>query len=218
MKPSGRAREVAEALGLSRVTVGGPTRERRPKRAAPCRTLGEPRGVVRSRRDRYGQCVCLSVCTSMWLVLPGFSGFFVPWRVWCGWFPPHREIGLGKTRTHLVRELQVTHTVVPRVDPHARVRSSMVGARSSMVGAPMRLPPRTRVTTLHTSLNRRIQSTEPSGATSSPSAQGGTGRILEDAIRAREVVCVIFVVRSPTPRLPRGSLVAPGRERRGRRM
>ena len=52
------------------------TRERRPKRAAPCRTLGEPRGVVRSRRDRYGQCVCLSVCTSMWLVLPGFSGFF----------------------------------------------------------------------------------------------------------------------------------------------
>ena len=76
MKPSGRAREVAEALGLSRVTVGGPTRERRPKRAAPCRTLGEPRGVVRSRRDRYGQCVCLSVCTSMWLVLPGFSGFF----------------------------------------------------------------------------------------------------------------------------------------------
>ena len=29
-------------------------------------------------------------------------------------------------------------------------------------------------------------------------------RILEDAIRARGVVCVIFVVRSPTPRLPRG--------------
>ena len=45
--------------------------------------------------------------------------------------------------------------VVPRVDPHAR-------ARSSMMGAPMRLPPRTRVTTLHTGLNQRIQSTKPS--------------------------------------------------------
>ena len=83
----------------------------------------------------------------------------------------------------------------------------------------MRLPPRTRVTTLHTSLNQRIQSTEPSGATSSPSAQGRARRILEDAIQARGVeVCVVFVVRSPAPRLPRGSLVAPGRERRGRRV
>jgi hypothetical protein len=43
-------------------------------------------------------------------------------------------------------------------------------------------------------LNRRIQSTEPSGATSSPSAQGRARRILEDAIRARGVVCVVFVV------------------------
>jgi hypothetical protein len=82
----------------------------------------------------------------------------------------------------------------------------------------MRLPPRTRVTTLHTGLNQTIQSTKPSGATSSPTAQGGARRILEDAIRARGVVCVIFVVRSPTPRLPRGSLIAPGRARRGRRM
>jgi hypothetical protein len=87
-----------------------------------------------------------------------------------------------------------------------------------MVGAPVRLPPRTRVTTLHTGLNRGIQSTEPSGATSSPSAQGRARRILEDAIRAGGLVCVVFVVRSPAPRLPRGSLVAPGRERRGRRM
>jgi hypothetical protein len=63
----------------------------------------------------------------------------------------------------LVRELQVTHTVVPRVDPHARLRSSMVGA-------PVRLPPRTRVTTLQT--GRTIQSAEPSGATSSPLVQG----------------------------------------------
>jgi hypothetical protein len=71
----------------------------------------------------------------------------------------------------------------------------------------MRLPPRTRVTTLYTGLNQMIQSTKPSSATSSPSAQGGTRRILEDTIRARGVACVIFVVRSPTPRLLRGSLV-----------
>ena len=122
-----------------------------------------------------------------------------------------REIVLGRTRHTQFVSYTSRRRVVLRVDPHARVRSSMVGA-------PMRLPPRTRVTTLHTSLNRRIQSTEPSGATSSPSAQGRARRILEDAIRARGVVCVIFVVRSPAPRLPRGSLVAPGRERRGRRM
>jgi hypothetical protein len=114
--------------------------------------------------------------------------------------------------THLVRELQLAHTCGSTSgSTHAR-------GRSSMVGAPVRLPPRTRVTTLHTSLNQRIQSTEPSGATSSPSAQGRARRVLEDAIRAGGVVCVIFVVRSPAPRLPRGSLVAPGRERRGRRM
>ena len=122
-----------------------------------------------------------------------------------------REIVLGKTRHTQFVSYTSRRRVVPRVDPHARVRSSMVVA-------PVRLPPRTRVTTLHTSLNRRIQSTEPSGATSSPSALGRARRILEDAIRARGVVCVIFVVRSPAPRLPRGSLVAPGRERRGRRM
>ena len=122
-----------------------------------------------------------------------------------------REIVLGKTRHTQFVSYTSRRRVVPRVDPHARVRSSMVVA-------PVRLPPRTRVTTLHTSLNRRIQSTEPSGATSSPSAQGRARRILEDAIRARGVVCVVFVVRSPAPRLPRGSLVAPGRERRGRRM
>ena len=122
-----------------------------------------------------------------------------------------REIVLGRTRHTQFVSYNSRIRVVPRVDPHAR-------GRSSMVGAPMRLPPRTRVTTLHTSLNRRIQSTEPSGATSSPSAQGRARRILEDAIRARGVVCVVFVVRSPAPRLPRGSLVAPGRERRGRRM
>ena len=126
---------------------------------------------------------------------------------------PHREreIVLGKTRHTQFVSYTSRRRVVPRVDPHARVRSSMVVA-------PVRLPPRTRVTTLHTSLNQRIQSTEPSGATSSPSAQGRTRRILEDAIRAGGVVCVIFVVRSPAPRSPRGSLVAPGRERRGRRM
>lgn len=122
-----------------------------------------------------------------------------------------REIVLGKTRHTQFVSYNSRIRVVPRVDPHAR-------GRSSMVVAPVRLPPRTRVTTLHTSLNRRIQSTEPSGATSSPSAQGRARRILEDAIRARGVVCVVFVVRSPAPRLPRGSLVAPGRERRGRRM
>jgi hypothetical protein len=89
-----------------------------------------------------------------------------------------REIVLGKTRHTQFVSYTSRGRAVPRVDPHARVRSSMVGA-------PVRLPPRTRVTTLHTSLNQRIQSTKPSGTTSSPSAQGGTRRIQEAAIRAR---------------------------------
>jgi hypothetical protein len=59
--------------------------------------------------------------------------------------------------------------------------------------------------TTHCGLNRRIQSTKPSGTTSSPSAQGGTRRIQEAAIRARGGgVCVIFVVRSPAPRFREG--------------
>jgi hypothetical protein len=52
-----------------------------------------------------------------------------------------------------------------------------------MVGAHVRLPPRTRVTTPHTSLNQTIQSTKPSpdlqpkagleGSWRTPSGQGG---------------------------------------------
>ena len=68
---------------------------------------------------------------------------------------------------------------VPRVDPHACVRSSMVGA-------PMRLPPRTRVTTLHTGLDQMIQSTKPSGATSSPSAQGVCARFVRSFSKSQE--------------------------------
>ena len=46
------------------------------------------------------------------------------------------------------------------------------------------------VTTPHAGSDQMMQSTKPSGATSSPAAQGGTRRILEDAVRARGVVCV----------------------------
>ena len=42
------------------------------------------------------------------------------------------------------------------------------------------------VTTPHAGSDQMMQSTKPSGATS----QGGTRRILEDAVRARGVVCV----------------------------
>ena len=39
------------------------------------------------------------------------------------------------------------------------------------------------VTTPHAGSDQMMQSTKPSGATSSPAAQGGTRRILEDAVR-----------------------------------
>jgi hypothetical protein len=64
----------------------------------------------------------------------------------------------------------------------------------------------------HTGLNQTIQPCKPSSATSSPSAQAkakleGSWRIPGGRHPGKGglVACGIFVVRSPTPRLPRGS-------------
>jgi hypothetical protein len=79
------------------------------------------------------------------------------------------------------RDYRLAHTVVPRVDPHARVRSSLVRAPCAWRSPTdseyerwyritvLRLSPRTRAMALYTGLNQTIQSALPSGATSSPS-------------------------------------------------
>ena len=75
----------------------------------------------------------------------------------------------------------------------------------------MRLPPRTRrVTTLHTGSN---QSTELSGATSSPSAQGGTRKKDPGGRHPGKGGGVCHICREVTyPSITEGSgsLVAPG--------
>ena len=97
-----------------------------------------------------------------------------------------REIGLCKTRhTQVASRSRATPLTQTSGSTNGSTRLSTVlnggSANESTRDAPP--TPQTRVTTLHTGSNQTIQSTEPSGATSSPSAQGGTRRILEDARR-----------------------------------
>ena len=118
MKPSGRAQEVARPVACR--CRWRPTRERRPKWAAPCRTLGEPRGMVRSRRDRYWQCVCKwPIC-----VLLGFSVFLfrgcVVWLVF-----PHIIFSKGCSRVlQMQRFLRENTATMQRQNPETRISHS----------------------------------------------------------------------------------------------